>query len=347
MPLDALAGTTWNTLLPASEYPEADSIPQENGGSDFTFPHVLPDARSLRSKLTQYPVMDSLTLAFALHGVRHTGVGQRSMKSMSANAMPDVLSISLSTTDAIGHAFGPESREIHDQVLRVDRWLGEFFKELESTVPANRIIYVLTADHGVSPMPEIDVIHTGRGGRLWLADIAAVAEASLEERYHTEFGLEFENGLVYADVAAMRARGIDVDSVAKSIVAAGTARSGVAVGFTPADLATSQDSVAIRWRRTIPPTIDWIATFGAAPGYVWSKGGTSAEHGTPNALDLAVPISFVGTAIPAGRYDRLVRTVDIAPTLAMLIGVRPTEPLDGVALKELSSPPSGVGASRR
>ena len=196
---------------------------------------------------------------------------------------------------------------------------------------------MLTADHGVSPLPEIAVAKVGRGGRIWLGDIATSTEAALEARYHTEFGLEFDNGLFYADVAAMRARGIDVDSIARAIVAAGTRRSGVGVGFTPAKLATSADSVAVRWRRTLPPSVGWIAAFGAARDFVWSPGKTTAEHGTPNALDLSVPIAFVGANVAKGRYERLVRTVDIAPTLAMLIGIAPTEPLDGTAIRELSS----------
>jgi hypothetical protein len=336
IPYDRLGGMQWKLLVPESAYPEPDSVWAENNGIDFTFPHLLPAGDLLRANLQQYPWMDSLTLAFALDGVRATHVGKRSMEA-GPSAMPDLLAISLSTTDAIGHAFGPDSREIHDQVLRVDRWLGAFMTSLEREVPANRIVYVLTADHGVSPMPEIAVARIGRGGRVWLGDIATSTESALESRYQTEFGLEFDNGLFYADVAAMRARGINVDSISRAIVAAGAHRPGVSVGFTPAQLAASSDSVAVRWRRTLPPTVGWIAAFGAAPDFVWSSGKTTAEHGTPNALDLSVPISFIGSNVAQGRYERLVRTVDIAPTLAMLIGVSPTEPLDGAVLKEVAT----------
>ncbi|MEP6494559.1 MAG: alkaline phosphatase family protein [bacterium] len=335
IPFDRLAGTKWNLLLPAGQYPEADSVWAENDGADYVFPHTLPSADLLRSRLQQYPWMDSVTLAFALDGVRATRIGKRSIESTSPNAMPDLLSISLSTTDAVGHAYGPDSREIHDQVLRVDRWLGDFITALEREVPASRIVYVLTGDHGIAPMPEVAAAKTGRGGRLWLGDITSATERSLESRYRTEFSLEFDNGLVYADVSAMRARGINVDSVAHAIVAAGTGRLGVKVGFTAAMLATSSDSVAVRWRRTLPPSVGWIAAFGAAPDFVWSPGKTSAEHGTPNAESLSVPISFIGANVTNGRYDRLIRTVDIAPTLALLIGITPTEPIDGTAVGEV------------
>jgi hypothetical protein len=347
IPYARLAGLSWKLLLPDNAYQEPDSVWAENNGTDFTFPHTLPSGELLKANLQQYPWMDSLTLAFALDGVRATHVGRRSIGA-GPNAMPDLLSVSLSTTDAIGHAFGPDSREVHDQVLRVDRWLGAFMTSLEREVPANRILYVLTADHGVSPMPEIAVAKIGRGGRVWLGDIASATEAALESRYATEFGVEFDNGLFYGDVAAMRARGINVDSISRAIVAAGGHRPGVSVAFTPSALAASTDSVAVRWRRTLPPTVGWLAAFGAARDFVWSSGKTIAEHGTPNALDLSVPISFIGATVAQGRYERLVRTVDIAPTLAMLIGVSPTEPLDGAALKEVARQraTAEAGASR-
>ena len=296
----------------------------ENDGVDFTFPHILPDKDALRSRLEKYPWMDSVTLAFALDGVHTMHLGRRG--DMGADAMPDLLSISLSTTDAIGHAFGPDSREIHDQVLRVDRWLGVFLDDLQREVGNRRIVMVLTGDHGIAPLPEYAIAKTGRGGRVSLDDIARSTERELERRYHTEFGIEFDGGLIYADVLALKARGINADSLADAIVATSTKRSGVRIGFTPRTLAASADSGAVRWRRTLPPALGWLAAFVAQPDFVWSAGKTTAEHSTPMALTLSVPIAFMGPGFVAGRYDRLVRTVDIAPTLALLLSItRPGE----------------------
>ena len=92
----------------------ADSEPFENGGQDFVFPHRLPGADVIARRITAYPWMDSLTVSLALEGVGQLHLGQRSHS--------DPLAISLSTTDAVGHAFGPDSREIHDQLLRVNLW---------------------------------------------------------------------------------------------------------------------------------------------------------------------------------------------------------------------------------
>jgi len=334
IPYEELAGKEWNLLLPASQYPEADSVPAEGGGGNFMFPHVLPSADALRSSLIAYPWMDSVTLAFALDGIHTLQLGKRALQPGS-NAMPDLLSISLSTTDAVGHAFGPDSREIHDQVLRLDRWLGAFLDSLQRDVPAERILFVLTGDHGISPLPELSVIRTGHGGRVWMGDVAHEVEQALETRYHATFGIEFESGLFYADIAALKAHKVNIDSVANAIVAESMQGPGVRIGFTPKTLPTSSDSGAIRWRRTLPAQLGWIAALVADDGFIWSSRNIAAEHGTPNAQSLSVPIAFVGAGIPPARYDRLVRTVDIAPTLAKLLGISPSEPLDGVAIDEV------------
>lgn len=335
IPYEQLAGKEWNLLLPADQYPEIDSVPAEAGGGSVVFPHMLPSADALRSSLLAYPWMDSVTLAFALEGIHATQLGKRALQSGSANTMPDLLSISLSTTDAVGHAFGPDSREIHDQVLRVDRWLGAFLDSLEHEIPANRILLVLTGDHGISPLPELSMAKTGKGGRLWLGDVAHEAEQALEARYHTAFGIEFESGLFYADMAALKAHKVNVDSVSNAILAESMQGPGVRIGFTPRTLATSSDSGAVRWRRTLPAQLGWLAALVADDGFIWSPRNVAAEHGTPNAQSLSVPIAFMGAGIAPARYDRLVRTVDIAPTLAKLLGISPSEALDGAPIEEL------------
>src|SRR5438552_1128735 len=141
------AGANWNLLLPARAYPEPDSEPYENSGKDFTFPHRLsPDSAQAALEYLGVPSMDSLTLAFALEGVRALALGSR--------GAVDLLSVSLSTTDYVGHAYGPDSREIHDQVLRLDRSLGLFLQQLFVRYGSGNVLIVLTADHGVTPFPE-------------------------------------------------------------------------------------------------------------------------------------------------------------------------------------------------
>jgi hypothetical protein len=311
-----LAGKTWGLLLPPTAYPEPDKQPYENGGRDVTFPHRLPGAAELPARLQDYPWMDSLTLAFALEGARALDLGRR--------ARPDLMVVALSATDAVGHRYGPDSREIHDHLLRLDRWLGWFLDSLAARVPRERTLVVLSADHGVQSYPE-----RVRGkGRVWLGDLVRSGQA-------------FGSGLLSADTTALHASGLRVDSLASALAEEAAGRRGVARVFTPASLAAAPpgDSVAMLWRNAIPAGYGWLIAAVLEPGFVWSKEHAGeAEHGSTSNEDVTVPIGFVGPGIPPAVIHRPVRTVDIAPTLAILLGVRPLERLTGAPLREVLRP---------
>jgi hypothetical protein len=320
---DSLAGARWTPLLPASAYPEPDSVSYEHGGDDIAFPHRLPkDVAAVRRELQNYPWMDSLTLAFALEGVHALSLG--------AMGATDLLSVSLSTTDAIGHAYGPDSREIHDQVLRLDRWLGTFLDSLARLVPTERTVLVLTADHGVTSFPErIAAGGTQHGGRLSLDGMTRRVARALGERYAVDFALDGGSGIVLADTGAMHARGVRVDSLAGALAAELRGRPGIAEVYTPGSLARGTTVGAARWRRAIPRETGWLVCVVPSRGWVWSDGKLKAEHGTPSDDDVTVPIAFLGPGIASGTFADRIRTVDIAPTLAAYLGIRSTEPLDG------------------
>ena len=312
-PAERLAGTVWNLLLPPSAYAEPDNERYENGGTDVTFPHRLPVGIAVGEGIEDFPWMDSLTLAFALDGARSLELGRR--------RKPDLLLVSLSATDAVGHRYGPDSREIHDHLLRLDRWLGWFLDSLAVTVPRTRTLVVLTADHGVQSFPE----RVPGKGRVWLGDMVQKGE-------------RFSGGLLSADTAALSARGVRVDTLALSLAAVAARRKGMARVFTPATLAAAPptDSMAMLWRNNIPPGYGWLIAGVLEPGFVWSTEGAGvAEHGSTAEEDVTVPIAFVGPGIGRAVIHRPVRTVDIAPTLAKVLGVRPAERLDGVALTEI------------
>lgn len=315
-PVRRLAGKRWDLLLQPSAYTEADAVPYENGGRDVSFPHRIPRWWGAAEHLQDYPWMDSLTLAFALDGARALDLGRRSR--------PDLLLVSLSTTDAVGHHYGPDSREIHDHLLRLDRWLGWFLDSLATRVPRPRTLVVLTADHGVQSFPE----RTPGKGRVWLGDLAGEGRA-------------FGSGLLSADTVALHARGVQVDSLTRRLAAIASRRKGVARVYTPASLAAAPptDSAAMLWRNTIPAGYGWLIAAVPEPGFVWSTANAGiAEHGSTAELDVTVPIAFVGPGIARAIIHRPVRTVDIAPTLAEMLGVRPEERLDGVALPEIVGP---------
>ncbi|HEX4628763.1 MAG TPA: alkaline phosphatase family protein, partial [Gemmatimonadales bacterium] len=257
---------------------------------------------------------------------------------LGTRAGPDLLSISLSTTDAIGHAFGPDSREIHDHLLHVDRWLGQFLDSLAQLVPASGTVLVLTGDHGVTSLPEYTVlVRHQRAGRVSLAGAARAASAALTRRLGAAFSLEADGGLVLADVDALRSRGVDVDSLAAALASDVALLPGVAQVYTPTTLARAprSDGGAELWRRLLPADFGWLACAITSPGFVWSAGGLDAEHGSANPEDQAVPIAFYGAGIRAQRLARPVSAVDIGPTLAAFVGIAPTEPVDGRVLDEV------------
>ncbi len=308
-----LAGMKWDLLLPPSAYTEPDSEPYENGGKDTAFPHRIPRWVNVAEHLQDYPWMDSLTLAFALDGARALDLGRRSR--------PDLLLVALSATDAVGHRYGPDSREMHDHLLRLDRWLGRFLDSLGTRVPRERMLVILTSDHGIQPFPE----RTHGKGRVWLGDMARE-------------GRTFGSGLLSADTLALHARGIRIADLARVLADSASRRKGVARVYTPETLAAAPpaDSAAMLWRNTLPAGYGWLIAAVLEPGFVWSTADAgAAEHGSTAELDVMVPIAFVGPGIARAVIHRPVRTVDIAPTLAELLGVRPAERLDGAALKEI------------
>ncbi len=324
-PVAKLKGTAWNLLRDPASYPEPDDRSFEGGGSDVVFPHLLPEDWSrAASKLTESPFMDSLTFDVALQGARALGLGTREGA--------DFLAISLSTTDAIGHKWGPGSREIHDQVLRLDHWLGWFIDSLGTMVPVDQMAIMLTADHGATEFPE-----AGNGGRMATPVAVRALNRWAASRYQIDLGAVNESGLVMADVAALAERGVNVDSLESSLATELRKTAGVRLVYTPKSLAAAPaaDREAGRWRHQIPPGVSWLVAIAVADGWVWGTSKSSTGHGTTNLTDVRVPMLFRIPGVTPGVVTRTVRTVDIAPTLAAVLGVQPTQPIEGVVLPEV------------
>jgi arylsulfatase A-like enzyme len=85
----------------------------------------------------------------------------------------------------------------------------------------------------------------------------------------------------------------------------------------------------------------WLVAAVSRPHYLWTSRTRGSNHGSPHLSDQSIPILFVGPGIRPRRYERVVRSVDIAPTLAALLGLRPTEPLDGRPIPEVAGAAGG------
>ena len=321
------AGKTWSPLLPDTEYKEADNVPVEGNGVDFVFPHVMPaDPDQAASLVRATPFMDELIVAMALEGVTALGLGR--------GPGTDLLAISLSATDAVNHRLGPDSKESHDQVLRDDRTVGVFLDSLFRLRDSSRIIVILSADHGFTPIPELAPANANpRPTRVSLFPALTAARTRLAAAGIDSLAIDVDQQIVLMDRAAFKGKKISAESLLDSFEKDARAINGIARIDRFANLArdTATDAVARRWSHQFPANtnVEMVATL--TPGSLW---GTLlvASHGSPYDYDSNVPVVFYGPGIAPARRTEFVRTVDIAPTVAQLIGVKPLEKLDGVSL---------------
>ena len=310
------AGKAWTPLLPLSAYPEPDTVIFEDAGREPAFPHVMPaDSDAAARNLLAFPWGDDVTVQFALAGVNAMRLG--------AGRSTDLLAVSLSSTDAVGHRFGMSSRELHDQILRVDRAVGVLIDSLYKMRDSSTIVFALTADHGVTQMPELADEHwegeSPRPIRADLSPLAADFQATLAKKMNTDSAMAFEDAVLLLNRSRLNRSHINADSLARAFADSAKHHPGVMRADLFKDLLsadTVKDVIARRWRHAIPPDWPVAVVVTLNHGSVW--GTTPGVHGSPWDDDTHVPIVFYGPWIRPGRYDELARTVDIAPTFAQI-----------------------------
>ncbi len=324
------AGKSWDLLLPAASYTEPDSVALESMGTDYVFPHRFPaSGAQTAAAMATYPMMDEITLQFALAGVNARGLG-------SDPSRTDLLAVSLSTTDAVGHRFGPDSRELHDQIVRLDRYMGAFLDSLYKLRDSTRIIIALTADHGVAPIPDASVKSRYRpSNTTGHADVLPVVRGiyqSLRQAGVDTSAFRWEDDFLVLDPVGLAKAKVKRDSVAKVYAAAFARVDGVLRSDVVSELAkkdTTKDAIARRWLHMLPPDINAAVTVTLKPYFYPAGLALVATHGTPHDYDAHVPVLFYGAPFKSGRYPEFARVVDIAPTLAAVLGIKPLERLDG------------------
>jgi hypothetical protein len=330
-----LAGRSWTLLLPEREYPEPDSVPIERNGRDNTFPHVLSsDTVRAAAELPSTPWMDPLLLDAALEGLQSLQLGR--------GPQTDILAVSLSATDYIGHTYGPDSREQHDNILRLDRALATFIDSLYKLRDSSTIAFALTADHGVTPYPELAAARAGRPApaRWDLRPSFRALRDAVRAAGVDSTAVVFDAPLVYVDRAAFAAARVDPDPLLRRFAEQLRAAPGIARVDRVRDLAgrdTVRDAVSRRWLHMIPADspVEWVIT---PKEGTYSITGTSATHGLPYDSDARVPVIFYGPWFRTARFGERALVADMAPTLAYVIGVPPTETLDGRVLRQALAP---------
>ena len=275
------------------------------------------------------PFGTELVLALTMRAIQAEGLGSR-------NAT-DLVSVSLSSTDLVGHAFGPDSAEIRDMNLQTDRLLGQFFEYLDARFRPGEVLLVFTADHGVAPLPKVLAERRMPGGWITEAALRKVADAALR----TKFGdgnwvLYAANGSFWLNRSLIRQKMLKESNVEDGLAEALADVPHVSRAYSGWRLETGQvlpDRVGLRVLNGYNP--DRSADVITVLDPYWVYGAGEAGHGSPYSYDTHVPLIFMGPGIKPGRYDRSVAINDIAPTLATILEIETPSGSIGRVLDEM------------
>lgn len=319
-PARKYVGAEWKPLLPDAAY--SRSLPDERPwyGEGGKLPRKLPAQGGARfnHQMMATPFGDDLTLAFARAALEGEQLGR--------DGSPDLLVVALSSHDYVNHAFGAESRISHDHVLYLDRALQDFLNDLDVAVGRDNYVAVITSDHGFTPAPEHSQSLGRDAGRAEPAKLGEAVNAALVKKYRRGRWVQGWSGdMIVFNRNTLQGRDAPIAEVMKEAKAALLAQPGVADAFTRAEIEDPKvpgtpllDAVRKSWHPDrsgdiyVVPKPYWLVT---GPG----KGTT---HGSPHPYDTNVPLLWYGPSwIAPGRIDRPVDMIDVAPTLARILGV--------------------------
>jgi predicted AlkP superfamily pyrophosphatase or phosphodiesterase len=273
------------------------------------------------------PLLDDLVFSFARTVVERQELGRRGHL--------DYLAIGLSALDLAGHRFGPQSPQVANTLLRVDHDLGEFMAFLDRTVGKDKWVLALSSDHGVAPIPEQRIAAGLPAQRPDFEDELCFQQAG--ERVRQSFDLDqwVLEGF-YLDRDAIRAAGADPAVVATAIARELETCEIVERVWTAAELeappGASEDPFATLYRRNYHR--DRSADIMVQLVEYAIPAGLVATHGSPYDYDRHVPIFVMAPGLGSARIANEIGVVDLAPTLAGLLGI-PTPKLDGRDLTDL------------
>ena len=309
-------------------------------GFGRVFPHSYGDgsSRYFTTWLTLSPAGDKLVLDFAKLALVQERLGQ--------DEITDYLSVSFSATDYVGHVFGPSSLEGEDNILQLDRRIGELLAHVDENVGLENTLIVLSADHGG---PDAPGYLNSLGIPAGYVDPDSWDKDAAIARIKDEFGISgklfeaYSHPYLYFSAAVKNDNDIDQEAVEEAVIDELSRFNGVSLAVS---------STALR-RGNLPDTHLYrsvINNFHAKrsgdiyivfePNWFINDfdGLTVAStHGSPWNYDTHVPIVFAGAGLQAANIDRKVQTIDIAPTLSLYLDVKPPSGSVGTALTEVLS----------
>jgi len=317
-------------LLPIEQYVESspDDSPYEGkwkGKDKPTFPYNLTELRKQmgqNSLIVMTPFGNNLVADFAKAALLGENLGK--------DDVTDFLTVSFSSPDAVGHAMGPDAVEVEDVYLRLDKTLEEFFAFLDKEVGKGAYTVFLTADHGVSHVPQyLKDLHIP-AGYFKPAFVKAALNEHLQKYFPNKMLLEeVTSDQIYLNQAAFsedpKASGVDMLVATELITNFLLSTEGVAQVFSSATLRQiNTDEVGIRGKvvRGFNPKRCGDIAFVLEPGWLSWGGITGSTHGSVYTYDTHVPILFYGNGIKKGSSSRFHTITDLAPTLSVLLKIK-------------------------
>lgn len=346
---DAYLNESWNTLYPIETY--TASSPDDNkyepslgGKTSPTFPY---DFKAMREKVkrsgTEYrllwasPAGNSLLTEFAIAAIENEELG--------TDKYPDILNVSYSVTDVIGHTFGPQSVEMEDIYLRLDQNLGELFEALDTKVGKDNYLLFLTSDHAAIP-----VVSYLKENKLD-GDIARIDayNQNLNSFLVTKYGQgdwieNFDGNQVYLNKTTIDEKKLMLPAVQQDVADFLMTQKGVYLALTAHELQTRTYEEGLRktMQNGYYPQRSGDVLVSYNSGTVINHDPRMAVekvkgtvHGSGYSYDTHVPLLWMGSGIPKGESVRSVNPIDIAPSLAMFLNLRLPSAVQGKPLNEL------------
>ena len=342
-PARAYAGTSWELMFEPDRYLFGDSDDREyetdfpGYGRTFPHPYGAADDPYFTTRLTLGPAGDELTLDFAMALIDHEKLGQ--------DEVPDYLSVSFSSTDYIGHAFGASSLESEDNLARLDRTLAALFAHVDEKIGLENTLIVLSADHGQPEIPGHLRELGFQNARHFDTDAldTTPAIAALKERFGLgeELIEAYYHPYVYLNRDLIRDKGLDQAEVEKAVADELERFDGItaAVSSTALRTAALPDTPLLRTilRNFNPERSGDIYVVFDPNVFINDFDGltVASTHGSPWRYDTFVPVMFAGAGLKAATVSRPITPYDVAATLASFLGVKPPSGAIGNPLAEV------------
>lgn len=315
----------WETLFPIETYIQsiADDNPFEGpfiGMETTSFPHDLPALMEYNDNfglISTTPFGNSITLDMAYAAIEGEQLGKR--------GETDLLAVSFSSPDYIGHRFGPSSVEIEDNYLRLDRDLEKFLNFLDQEYGKDEYLVFLTADHAVADIVDYMLSENVPAGNFNTRSVLTQMRGFCSINYgEGNWVSNFSNEQVFFNHELAKEKGIAVEKIQREVAEFLLARyPGIKEVYTATDMRRLE---YLEGRKSLlqmgynhKASGDLLLIL--EPAWL-SSSWKGTTHGTGYTYDTHVPIVFMGWNVPQGSSSRYVTITDIAPTLSMMLGTR-------------------------